>query len=145
MSIFCIRYPISKLLQIYAVREFARLLPVSQTGVVINVTNPGFCSTELHRDPPLSMRIFLAVMRFLLARSADMGSRSLNYAVVAGKESHNGFVSECTIKEYVETSSTVRMQLTCFKPLGTDVDNGQGRCSDATKHLGAIEENIGSG
>ncbi|RSL96103.1 hypothetical protein CEP52_011673 [Fusarium oligoseptatum] len=74
------RYPLSKLLQIYATRHLASLFPLSETGVVINVLNPGLCKTELNRN----------------ARG-----RTLLHAAVAGTESHGKYVSDCEIKEYL--------------------------------------------
>jgi hypothetical protein len=41
----------------------------------------------------------IAVMRFLVGRTAEQGSRTLLHAAVAGKESHGTYVSECEIRE----------------------------------------------
>lgn len=47
------RYPKTKLLEIYAVRELASLLPVSESGVIINTVSPGLCYSDLDRNAPL--------------------------------------------------------------------------------------------
>jgi hypothetical protein len=38
-------------------------------------------------------------MRFFFARTAEMGSRTLLHAAVAGKETHGKYLSECEIRE----------------------------------------------
>ncbi|KAF4968656.1 hypothetical protein FZEAL_10353 [Fusarium zealandicum] len=44
------RYPLTKLLQFYAAQQMASLYPISETGVVTNILNPGLCTTELNRS-----------------------------------------------------------------------------------------------
>lgn len=100
MICFC-RYPTTKLLEIYAVRELASLLPVSESGVIINTVSPGLCYSNLDRNASLMLRLALAVMRLLLARSTEKGSRNLLQAAFAGPDSHGTYCSECQVKEYV--------------------------------------------
>jgi hypothetical protein len=45
------------------------------------------------------MWMMIATMRFFFARTAEMGSRTLLYAAVAGKETHGKYLSECEIRE----------------------------------------------
>jgi hypothetical protein len=45
------------------------------------------------------MWLIIAVMRLLVGRTAEQGSRTLIHAAVAGEESHGKFLSECEIKE----------------------------------------------
>ncbi|KAJ9143866.1 putative Short-chain dehydrogenase [Pleurostoma richardsiae] len=94
------RYPLSKLMQIYAGRELASLLPLSDTGVVINLVNPGLCSTELARESGWTlMRLQIEVMRRLVGRTAEEGSRTLLHGAFAGPESHGKYLSACTTKD----------------------------------------------
>ena len=89
----------TKLLQLYAVRQLASLRPVDETGVTINVVNPGFCVTELDRHVSQERRNIIAEMRKKNARTAEEGSRTLLYSAVAGKDSHGKYTSECQIRE----------------------------------------------
>ena len=41
----------------------------------------------------------VAIMRILFARTAEMGSRTLLHAAVAGKESHGKYLDKCEIRE----------------------------------------------
>lgn len=97
---FCSRYPKTKLLEVYAVRQLASLLPVSEHGVIINAVSPGLCYSELGRNAGTGARMLLAVMRKLLARTSEEGSRNLLQAAFVGPEGHGTYCSECQVKEY---------------------------------------------
>ena len=87
------RYPTSKLLEVLVVRQIAPKLEGS--GVILNMLNPGLCHSELARDAGL----FLAIMKFFLARTTEVGSRTLVAAAVAGSESHGKYMSDATIND----------------------------------------------
>ncbi|KAH8689181.1 putative short chain dehydrogenase/ reductase [Talaromyces proteolyticus] len=92
-------YPLTKLLEILAVRYLAPVLPVSRTGVVINTVNPGLCKTELGRNAPPEFRQQLAEKHARYGRTAEDGSRTLLHGALAGKDSHGSYLSSCTIAE----------------------------------------------
>ncbi|KAM0553994.1 hypothetical protein ACHAPJ_007069 [Fusarium lateritium] len=94
-----LQYPTTKLLQIYAIRELASRLPVAESGVIVNLVNPGLCYSNLDRNAPLMIKTGLAVMRLLLARSTEKGSRNFLHAAFAGPDSHGAYCSECQVKE----------------------------------------------
>ncbi|KAH6711994.1 hypothetical protein BKA61DRAFT_520979 [Leptodontidium sp. MPI-SDFR-AT-0119] len=87
------RYPTSKLLPIYIVREMAKRRP--KYPVTINLVNPGLCESELAREGNLQVRI----MKFLLARTTEVGSRTLVHGADAGRETHGMYLSECALGE----------------------------------------------
>ncbi|KAI1479566.1 putative short-chain dehydrogenase/reductase family protein [Daldinia eschscholtzii] len=93
------RYPLSKLIQIFAGRHFASLLPLSKMGVVVNLVNPGLCKTALSRHGRFLLRMQIVTAGLLLGRTAEMGSRTLLHGTVGGKESHGCYLSACEIKE----------------------------------------------
>ncbi|KAI8150519.1 Short chain dehydrogenase atnD, partial [Colletotrichum sp. SAR 10_70] len=93
------RYPLSKLMQVYMVRRLAALLPVSETGVVINVLDPGICATDLARNMPWFFRAYIGVMRVGYGISAEQGSRKLLHGVTAGEASHGAFLAEMEVME----------------------------------------------
>ncbi|EIW83043.1 short-chain dehydrogenase [Coniophora puteana RWD-64-598 SS2] len=90
------RYPISKLLEV----EFAARLSKS-TPVVIDAVNPGFCKSQLTRNVAFYLQVVAKVGKALLARSTEMGSRTLVHAAVAPgeKERHGHYVSACNVAE----------------------------------------------
>ncbi len=87
------RYPTSKLLEILVVRQIAPMLQSS--GVILNMLNPGLCHSELARDGPAILR----VAKFLLARTTEVGSRTLVAAAVSGPESHGKYMSDAKVNE----------------------------------------------
>ncbi|KAI9861852.1 MAG: hypothetical protein M1824_001963 [Vezdaea acicularis] len=89
------RYPTSKLLEVLTVRQIAPKLEGS--GVILNMLSPGFCHSELSRDAGL----FLTIMKLFLARSTEVGSRTLVAAAVAGEESHGKYMVDGQVNDGV--------------------------------------------
>ncbi|KAI1826779.1 putative short-chain dehydrogenase [Xylaria intraflava] len=88
------QYPVSKLLQMLFVRAFAQSHPPSGFPVTINLTNPGLCHSELARDAnSWRFRLF----KLIVARSMEVGSRTLVYAGSQGAESHGQYLADCEI------------------------------------------------
>lgn len=87
------RYPVSKLLEVLVVRQLAPRLAGS--GVVLNLVSPGLCHSELAREAGLSLR----VTKFFLARSTEVGSRTLVAAAAAGGASHGKYMSDGVVRE----------------------------------------------
>jgi hypothetical protein len=54
--------------------------------VILNMLNPGLCHSELARDGAL----FLAFMKFLLARTTEVG---------AGPESHGKYMTDAQVND----------------------------------------------
>lgn len=77
----------------------------AQTGplypVTVNTLNPGFCHSELAREAGW----YLYIMALLLARSTEVGSRTIVAAAAAGPETHGKYMSESLV---VEPSEFVR-------------------------------------
>ncbi|KAI1483193.1 NAD(P)-binding protein [Daldinia eschscholtzii] len=91
------RYPLSKLLVLYAVREFAERTSSSGKGAcIINTPNPSFCKSNLANESQGSrgFRIF----EKLLARSSEEGSRVLVHGLLAGEESNGQYLSNCHVE-----------------------------------------------
>ena len=79
------RYNVSKLLEIYYVRELAeRTRTRGSLDVIINMINHGFCHSELTRE----IRSVAAAGKLFLARTTEHGSRALVHASQAGVETH---------------------------------------------------------
>lgn len=87
-------YPISKLLEVLGVRSIAEKNPASKFPVTINTVNPGLCHSELGRDYPT---FGFWLLKLILARSTEVGSRTLVHAGSQGKDSHGQYMSDCEI------------------------------------------------
>jgi retinol dehydrogenase 12 len=89
------RYPLTKLLDIFVARELAKLVPLvnGRPAVIVNSLNPGLCHSELGRE----VGWWLAVLKFVFARSTENGSRTLVDAALQGVESHGEYLSTCQV------------------------------------------------
>jgi NAD(P)-dependent dehydrogenase (short-subunit alcohol dehydrogenase family) len=83
----------------YAIRELATLVPVERTGVTINMISPGLCNTGLIRNVNWKSWVTIKLTRAILGRSAEMGSRTVLYAVSCNGDTHGKYLSDCAIKE----------------------------------------------
>lgn len=87
------RYQTSKLLEVLTVKQLGPKL--ANSGVILNILNPGLCHSELGRDGPW----FLSVMKFLLARTTEVGSRTLVASASAGPESHGKYMHDGLVND----------------------------------------------
>jgi NAD(P)-dependent dehydrogenase (short-subunit alcohol dehydrogenase family) len=90
------QYPVSKLLQLLLVRAVAEYNPADQFPVTINIVNPGLCHSELARDANTWK---FRLLKLIVARSTEVGSRTLVNAGAAGVETHGKYLSDCEIDE----------------------------------------------
>ncbi|KAI9817911.1 MAG: hypothetical protein M1832_004531 [Thelocarpon impressellum] len=93
------RYNVSKLIEIYVVRELAGLLDGSDKPgrVVLNCLNPGFCRTAIMREASGLQKAFIDFAKVPFSRSAEVGSRTLVAAAAAGVESHGQYLDDCRV------------------------------------------------
>ncbi len=90
-------YQVSKLLQLFAVREIAKKTTNKKPFVIVNTLNPGLCYSDLTRSAEGFTAVAMKVMRALLAWTAEEGGRTLVYATIAGPDSHGVFLSDSKI------------------------------------------------
>ena len=88
-------------MEMLVVRSMAARLPVAQSGVIINLVQPGLCTTELDRNASWSKWMEIKIMRAMAGRTAEQGSRTLLHAAVVGEESHGSLASDCELKRLV--------------------------------------------
>lgn len=104
------RYQVSKLLNVFGTRAMADRKSASMIPVTINCVNPGLCHSELSRDAGIG----LAILKFFLARSTEVGSRTLVHAASAGPETHGQYLSFASKIElpsdYVQSSEGYEVQ-----------------------------------
>lgn len=93
------RYAVSKFLEHMATRELAALVPVSESGVVMNLVNPGLCKTNLTRNVSVFDRIKGWLAKAAIGRTSEMGSRTLIHGIAATEESHGKYLTACEIQE----------------------------------------------
>lgn len=94
------RYNVSKLLEVFACRHITRNHPASQLHVTMNFLTPGLCESELLRDANIVLRAVGWVVKKLVARTTEVGARTLVHGgVTAGQETHGKFLETCQVLE----------------------------------------------
>ncbi|KAJ7625584.1 hypothetical protein FB45DRAFT_1029938 [Roridomyces roridus] len=83
-----------KLFNVYLARKIAGLEQAK--GIVVNVVNPGLCSSELARDIPIPS-FALPIIRFV-AWSCAKGSLNLLYSLLNGTPS-GSYVTACAVSQ----------------------------------------------
>ncbi|EGX44924.1 hypothetical protein AOL_s00173g25 [Orbilia oligospora ATCC 24927] len=97
------KYMISKLLEIYFVRELSKWVDRNYKGeVVITGVNPGLCHSELIRETGL-VKLVGDTFKWIFARTAEEGSRNYLWAATAGREAHGQYVSSCEVQRAADT------------------------------------------
>ena len=84
------------------VRELADLMATgshAREPLILNCTNPGLCHSQLAQENNGIAAIVFTIMKFLLARTTEVGSRTIVDSAAAGKESHGQYMSDCEITE----------------------------------------------
>ena len=93
------RYNVSKLLEVFYTRELAaRAKQSGKPDVIINFANPGLCTTGLTKDLPFPLYQVVKVLKFLIARTPEEGSRVFLYATQSEPETHGEFVTNARVE-----------------------------------------------
>ncbi|KAI1281570.1 NAD(P)-binding protein [Xylaria sp. FL0933] len=91
------QYPLSKLLGVFALRSIAQEYP--SYPVIINGVSPGLCHSDLSREAEGLQKVVFGLMKTVLARTTEQGSRTLVSAGIAGPESHGQYLEDCKVAE----------------------------------------------
>ncbi|KAI0065466.1 short-chain dehydrogenase [Artomyces pyxidatus] len=96
------RYNLSKLLNVFFVRELASRLPAN-SPLIVNAVNPGLCHSGLSRNARFPTSLFMFIFKALVARTTEMGSRPLVWAATAARHREHdlrgAYVSDSGVKE----------------------------------------------
>ncbi|KAF4628887.1 hypothetical protein G7Y89_g9263 [Cudoniella acicularis] len=95
------RYNVSKLLEILVIRELAPALTSSNNKppIILNTLTPGFCHSELTRHAKFPLSFFVMIGKAILARSTEVGSRTLVAAAAAEEETNGTYMADCVVAE----------------------------------------------
>jgi NAD(P)-dependent dehydrogenase (short-subunit alcohol dehydrogenase family) len=90
------QYPVSKLVQLLIFRAIVDHHPAPEFPVTINIVNPGLCHSELARE---ANGWGFYIFKLIVARSTEVGSRTLVHAGASAIETHGKYLSDCEIEE----------------------------------------------
>jgi hypothetical protein len=75
------------------------MYPSDETNVTINMVSPGICTTGLARDARRVFRLAQGVLRSIVARTPEQGSRTILHALLTEEAIHGKHLSGCQVKE----------------------------------------------
>jgi NAD(P)-dependent dehydrogenase (short-subunit alcohol dehydrogenase family) len=115
------RYPMSKLLEVLLVQELASRVRGSE--VIINMINPGLCHSQLGREAGLGFML----LKIVLARSTEVGSRTLVAGASAGLESHGAYMTDGQVENtayspFVRSEEGIQTRAKLWNELSTILD-----------------------
>lgn len=91
------RYGTTKLLGQLFLTELAKR--VDPSSVVVDWANPGLCRSDFGRDMSGPMMVMMSIQTALLARTGEVGARTLVHAVTTlGREAHGQYVEDAKIQ-----------------------------------------------
>lgn len=116
------QYNLSKLLNLYCVRELAAQLSASNSpgskDVIVNCVHPGYCRTGLFGEKGQGFGQVASLK--LMGRDCEVGSRTLVDGVLKGRDSHGQYLGECQVKSvspFVKSEQGGMIQLRVWKEL----------------------------
>ncbi|KAL9005016.1 MAG: hypothetical protein Q9188_002197 [Gyalolechia gomerana] len=92
-----------------------------KADVVLNMLNPGFCDSELFKQPSSAFKLQMQIM----GRTAEEGSRALVDAIARGKESHGTYLNDCKVarvSEWVGSEEGKKTQERVWKELNEKLE-----------------------
>ncbi|KAF7905215.1 uncharacterized protein EAF01_005736 [Botrytis porri] len=130
------RYNVSKLLEIFIIRELApRLSKSDKEQIILNTLTPGLCHSDLMRHAVFPLNILACIGKSLLARTTEVGSRTLVAAAAAGEESHGAYMVDCKVSEpsrYVRSEKGKNAQMRVYTEVMEALEQIE---PDITKHI----------
>lgn len=81
-------------------RELASHVGQLSPSVVINCITPGACKSDFFRESKGVGKVIDHLVATVIARTTEVGSRTLVAGVAAGEESHGAYMADCRVSEY---------------------------------------------
>ncbi|KAJ6259402.1 hypothetical protein Dda_6303 [Drechslerella dactyloides] len=124
------KYPTSKLLEVYIVRQLANWVDRNMQGeVIVTCVNPGLCHSDLNRNSGL-VYYGLEFFKWVIARTSEVGSRNYMWAALAGRQAHGQYVGSCEVQKpavLVTSEEGERLAIKVYQEVGqvlTALDGG---------------------
>ncbi|KAK6332247.1 hypothetical protein TWF696_002968 [Orbilia brochopaga] len=126
------KYPASKLLEVYIIRQLAKWVDQNMQGeVVVNCVNPGLCHSELNRETGIKYYALEFMKRFI-ARTSEVGSRNYLWAATAGRAAHGQYVGSCEVQKpaiLVTSEEGQRLAVKVYQEVGQVLTKADGSLS----------------
>lgn len=120
------RYRVSKLIELFCVRELADLITKSdKEKIIVSTINPGFVKTDVMRHAPFLQSLGIRFWQRTIARTTEVGGRILVNAAEGGQENHGQYLDDCKIgqvSEFVRSQEGAETQKRLWKELSTKLE-----------------------
>lgn len=82
-------------MQVFGVRQLASEINESnKPKVIVNCLTPGACYSDFDRNTAGIKKYMVGMLKFIIARSTEVGSRTLVAGAEAGEESHGEYMAD---------------------------------------------------
>lgn len=90
------RYNVAKTIEMLLVQELAAQVSASsKPKLTINNVNPGYVATDVMRQAKGISAYIMALMAIALARTPEVGSRTMVHGAEGGADTHGAYLSDC--------------------------------------------------
>ncbi|KAF3911322.1 hypothetical protein ABW21_db0205175 [Orbilia brochopaga] len=124
------KYPTSKLLEVFIVRQLAKWVDRNMQGeVIVNCVNPGLCNSDLNRESGI-MYYGLEIVKRVIARTSEVGSRNYLWAATAGRAAHGQYVGSCEVQKpaiLVTSEEGQKLEVQVYQEVGQVLTGVDGR------------------
>ena len=87
-------------MEVLLVRELAsRIDQSTKPKVIVNCLTPGACYSDFDRELTGIDLLIFAIIKFFIARTTEVGSRTLVAAAGAGEESHGKYMADSRVSQ----------------------------------------------
>jgi retinol dehydrogenase-12 len=92
------RYNVAKMTEMLLVRELAAQISASpKAKVITNNVNPGYVATSVMRHASGALSVLFAIMSYVLARTSEVGGRTLVHGAGGGMDTHGAYLDDCKV------------------------------------------------
>ena len=125
------RYNTSKLLEVFFVRSLAEAMrtgPHAEEKVILNTINPGLCHSSLARSITGIQGLVFWLLKLLMARTTEMGSRTLVAGATGGEETYGQYMADSRVtppSEFVRSEEGKKTQARVYDELITILEGIQ--------------------
>lgn len=105
---------------VQALVEHMKTGPHASERVIVNLVNPGFCRTALSREAKGMIWFMFFMMKMLVGRTVEAGSRTLVAGASGGPESNGKYMSACVVSkpsEFVRSDEGQKTQERVYNEL----------------------------
>lgn len=85
------------MIELLCLRELADQLTQStkEGHIIASLINPGYVATEIMREATFINRVKFWFLRNIMARTPEVGGRTLIHAAEGGDDTHGAYLNDC--------------------------------------------------